>query len=102
MDCAGVVYCPVHSPYRAREWLFPDCVFPGIVSFKSASWFPVSSGKLARHPAYEKDTYDDDTAELPTRDATEYRPFIRRVPEFKFWYSFVLSIHGIGRTVFRP
>ncbi|KNB46562.1 hypothetical protein JH06_0094 [Blastocystis sp. subtype 4] len=29
------------------------------------------------------DVYDDDTAELPTRDATEYRPFIRRVPEFK-------------------
>ena len=35
-----------------------------------------------------QEVYDDDTAELPTRDATEFRPFIRRVPEFKLWYVF--------------
>jgi hypothetical protein len=30
--------------------------------------------------------FDDDTdLDLPTRDSTEFRPFARRLPEFKFW-----------------
>ncbi|KAJ4714348.1 Protein RER1 [Melia azedarach] len=27
------------------------------------------------------------TAALPTRGSDEFRPFVRRLPEFKFWYS---------------
>jgi hypothetical protein len=30
---------------------------------------------------------DGDGLELPTRQNDEFRPFIRRLPEFKFWYS---------------
>lgn len=30
---------------------------------------------------------DDNGPELPTRANEEFRPFIRRLPEFKFWYS---------------
>lgn len=26
---------------------------------------------------------------LPTRGSDEFRPFVRRLPEFKFWYSFI-------------
>ncbi|KAJ6828966.1 protein RER1A-like [Iris pallida] len=26
-------------------------------------------------------------SELPTRSSDEFRPFVRRLPEFKFWYS---------------
>ena len=29
----------------------------------------------------------DDGLELPTKQNDEFRPFIRRLPEFKFWYS---------------
>ena len=29
----------------------------------------------------------DDGLSLPTRQSDEFRPFIRRLPEFKFWYS---------------
>lgn len=29
----------------------------------------------------------DDGPELPTKANEEFRPFIRRLPEFKFWYS---------------
>ncbi len=29
----------------------------------------------------------DDCMALPTRQSDEFRPFIRRLPEFKFWYS---------------
>ncbi|PQP97372.1 protein RER1B [Prunus yedoensis var. nudiflora] len=28
-----------------------------------------------------------DGASLPTKGADEFRPFVRRLPEFKFWYS---------------
>ncbi|XP_052202825.1 protein RER1A-like [Diospyros lotus] len=30
---------------------------------------------------------DDDGPTLPTRGSDEFRPFVRRLPEFKFWYS---------------
>ncbi|KAL3505126.1 hypothetical protein ACH5RR_034967 [Cinchona calisaya] len=29
----------------------------------------------------------DDGPSLPTRGSDEFRPFVRRLPEFKFWYS---------------
>jgi hypothetical protein len=29
---------------------------------------------------------------LPTRDADEFRPFVRRLPEFKFWWSSTVAI----------
>ncbi|XP_045161570.2 protein RER1-like isoform X2 [Mercenaria mercenaria] len=29
----------------------------------------------------------DDGPELPTRSSDEFKPFMRRLPEFKFWYS---------------
>merc|ERR1719187_923255 len=35
----------------------------------------------------EMDADDEDGPELPTRQNEEFRPFIRRLPEFKFWYS---------------
>ncbi|XP_047317958.1 protein RER1B-like [Impatiens glandulifera] len=28
-----------------------------------------------------------DGASLPTKDSDEFKPFIRRLPEFRFWYS---------------
>jgi len=30
---------------------------------------------------------DEDGPSLPTKSNEEYRPFMRRLPEFKFWYS---------------
>jgi hypothetical protein len=35
--------------------------------------------------------YDDDGLGLPTHSTQEFRPFIRRLPEFKFWLGFVKS-----------
>jgi len=34
----------------------------------------------------------DDGPELPTKMNEEFRPFIRRLPEFKFWYSATKAI----------
>ncbi|GAV63996.1 Rer1 domain-containing protein [Cephalotus follicularis] len=36
-------------------------------------------------PQVDPETHDGPT--LPTRGSDEFRPFIRRLPEFKFWYS---------------
>ncbi|XP_020599464.1 protein RER1B-like [Phalaenopsis equestris] len=33
-----------------------------------------------------------DGASLPTRGSDEFKPFIRRLPEFKFWYSITKAI----------
>uniref|UniRef100_A0A6M2DN56 Protein RER1 n=1 Tax=Xenopsylla cheopis TaxID=163159 RepID=A0A6M2DN56_XENCH len=35
--------------------------------------------------------FDDEGPELPTLASEEFRPFIRRLPEFKFWLSVVVS-----------
>ena len=35
---------------------------------------------------YERED-DEDGMALPTSQNEEFRPFIRRLPEFKFWYS---------------
>ncbi|XP_015604432.1 protein RER1 isoform X2 [Cephus cinctus] len=40
-------------------------------------------------PAMDFD--DGEGPELPTRSNEEFRPFIRRLPEFKFWYSVTKS-----------
>eukprot|EP00040_Diaphanoeca_grandis_P039191 m.258387 g.258387 ORF g.258387 m.258387 type:complete len:199 (-) comp36497_c0_seq1:220-816(-) len=34
-----------------------------------------------------EDDADDDGQALPTRNSEEFKPFIRRLPEFKFWLS---------------
>ncbi|XP_044755826.1 protein RER1 isoform X3 [Coccinella septempunctata] len=41
-------------------------------------------------PAMDFDA-EDNGPELPTRANEEFRPFIRRLPEFKFWYSVTRS-----------
>lgn len=44
---------------------------------------------------------DDQGPELPTRSNEEFRPFIRRLPEFKFWYAISKStVIGIFCTFF--
>jgi hypothetical protein len=36
---------------------------------------------------------EDGTAgDLPTQEDQEFRPFVRRLPEFKFWYSTTKAI----------
>lgn len=40
-------------------------------------------------PALDFD--DSDGPELPTKSNEEFRPFIRRLPEFKFWHAVTVS-----------
>ena len=36
-------------------------------------------------PEFDIDMENDSPSELPTKNDSEFRPFIRRLPEFKFW-----------------
>lgn len=36
--------------------------------------------------------YDEDGPTLPTKASEEFRPFMRRLPEFKFWYSALRAV----------
>jgi hypothetical protein len=47
------------------------------------------------------DTDEDDEPHLPTKSDEEFRPFIRRLPEFKFWFTTFKSLFiSIGCTFF--
>lgn len=40
----------------------------------------------------QTDLYDEDGPILPTKSSEEFRPFMRRLPEFKFWYSSLKAV----------
>jgi len=42
-------------------------------------------------PAFEMDSEDEDGPSLPSSNNDEFRPFMRRLPEFKFWLSTMKS-----------
>ncbi len=45
------------------------------------------------NPVLEQETKDAEIEEgLPTNEDDEFRPFIRRLPEFKFWYRGIRAI----------
>lgn len=46
---------------------------------------------------YADDSEDEDGPRLPTKTNEEFRPFIRRLPEFKFWHS---GTKAIGFAMF--
>jgi hypothetical protein len=44
-------------------------------------------------PSLEEDEgMEDGTSGLPSKENDEFRPFVRRLPEFKFWYSATKAI----------
>eukprot|EP00930_Biecheleria_cincta_P021000 TRINITY_DN1564_c0_g2_i1.p1 TRINITY_DN1564_c0_g2~~TRINITY_DN1564_c0_g2_i1.p1 ORF type:complete len:215 (-),score=21.54 TRINITY_DN1564_c0_g2_i1:59-637(-) len=43
-------------------------------------------------PAVDPETEDQDEVGLPTRESSEFRPFTRKLPEFKFWFSAIRAV----------
>ena len=53
------------------------------------------------HAMAQLEAEEDDGLELPTKQNDEFRPFIRRLPEFKFWYSATkATVIAFGCTFF--
>ncbi|XP_065890339.1 protein RER1-like [Dysidea avara] len=43
-------------------------------------------------PAFEDDDWESEGPSLPTKATEEFRPFIRRLPEFKFWHNLTRGV----------
>ncbi|XP_015431523.1 PREDICTED: protein RER1 isoform X2 [Dufourea novaeangliae] len=96
-------YLDLWTPHVVSRWIFASLlIFVFILRiFLAQGWYIVTYALGIYHlnlfiafltpkidPAMD---FDDDGPELPTRSNEEFRPFIRRLPEFKFWYSVMKS-----------
>jgi len=65
------------------------------ICFLSPRWDPAREN--------QRDFFDDgeDSPGLPMKNDEEFKPFVRKLPEFKFWYSsFKAFVIAIGCTFF--
>ncbi|XP_064460264.1 protein RER1-like isoform X2 [Ornithodoros turicata] len=102
------------TPYALGRWLataFLLLAFMGRIVYLQG-WYIVTYALGIYHlnlfiafltPKIDPAMADDyeDGPELPTKANEEFRPFIRRLPEFKFWYSATkATLVGIFCTFF--
>ncbi|XP_034188236.1 protein RER1 isoform X1 [Osmia lignaria lignaria] len=98
-------YLDLWTPHVVSRWTFAFLlIFLFVLRiFLSQGWYIVTYALGIYHlnlfiafltpkmdPAMDFDV-DIEGPELPTRSNDEFRPFIRRLPEFKFWYSVMKS-----------
>ncbi|KAI8795933.1 protein RER1-like isoform X2 [Biomphalaria glabrata] len=95
-------YLDKTTPYTTVRWLFGVALFLfyTIRVYLLQGWYIVTYALgiyllnlfiafITPNTAGYGDTGDgDDGPSLPTTNSEEFRPFMRRLPEFKFWYSF--------------
>ncbi|CAG2054985.1 unnamed protein product [Timema podura] len=79
------------TPYHKSRWVFAALLVLGFLArvFLLQGWYIITFSYLIDHVILGFGA--DDGPELPTRANEEFRPFIRRLPEFKFWYSVTKS-----------
>ncbi|XP_061163625.1 protein RER1-like [Saccostrea echinata] len=95
------------TPYTTFRWVFTLVVFLayGLRVYYLQGWYIVTyalgiyllnqfiaflTPKV--DPAFQEQDDDEDGPSLPTKANEEFRPFMRRLPEFKFWYSTTKAI----------
>ena len=102
-------YLDKSTPYTTYRWGGSGVLFLlfGLRIFLAQGWYIVAyslgiyllnlflaflSPKF--DPALEQDEgmEDGNASGLPTKEDQEFRPFVRRLPEFKFWYSTTKAI----------
>lgn len=102
-------YLDKSTPYNTYRWVGTGVLFLlfGLRIFVAQGWYIVAyslgiyllnlflaflSPKF--DPALEQDEgmEDGNASGLPTKEDQEFRPFVRRLPEFKFWYSTTKAI----------
>ncbi|KAB7508019.1 Protein RER1 [Armadillidium nasatum] len=97
-------YLDKWTPYTMSRWLFAITL---VITFilrvvVKQGWYIICYALGIYHlnlflafltpkvdPMYSQD--EDDGPSLPTKNNEEFRPFMRRLPEFKFWYSVTKS-----------
>ncbi|KAG8505473.1 Protein RER1 [Galemys pyrenaicus] len=78
----GVGVC--ERPLAVPGWSLAEAAFLGTFVNDSAA---LDHGVLAPSAHGQPGGRPDDGPSLPTRQNEEFRPFIRRLPEFKFWHA---------------
>ncbi|KAL1497824.1 hypothetical protein ABEB36_008718 [Hypothenemus hampei] len=102
-------------PWKKIRWVFVFLLLIGFMArvVLAQGWYIVTYALGIYHlnlfiafltpkidPALDFDA-DENGPELPTKANEEFRPFIRRLPEFKFWHSVTKStIIGLICTFF--
>merc|ERR1719323_2820952 len=105
------------TPHTVSRWIFTIALIVAFllrIVFKQG-WYIVTYALAIYHlnlllafltpkidPAMAQlEAEEDDGLELPTKQNDEFRPFIRRLPEFKFWYSATkATVIAFGCTFF--
>lgn len=98
-------YLDKWTPHTTSRWVFTFALLVSFVlriCFKQG-WYIVCYALGIYHlnlllafltpkvdPAFDQND-DEDSPGLPTKVNEEFRPFMRRLPEFKFWYSVTKS-----------
>ncbi|XP_076035410.1 protein RER1 isoform X1 [Oratosquilla oratoria] len=107
-DCPALklfqYYLDKWTPHTASRWVFTVVLIAGFLIriFLMQGWYIICYALGIYHlnlflafltpkidPAFGQD--DEDGPSLPTKANEEFRPFMRRLPEFKFWYSVTKS-----------
>nr|XP_027228804.1 LOW QUALITY PROTEIN: protein RER1 homolog [Penaeus vannamei] len=101
-------YLDKWTPHTASRWVFTMVLIAGfslriIRIMLRQGWYIVCYALGIYHlnlflafltpkidPAFAQEESDDGPS-LPTKANEEFRPFMRRLPEFKFWYSVTKS-----------
>nr|CAG4652248.1 EOG090X0FVI [Triops cancriformis] len=102
------------TPHLVSRWIFAGFLLLCFLArvFFAQGWYIICYALGIYHlnlfiaflspkidPALDLD--EDDGPSLPMSSKEEFRPFIRRLPEFKFWHSVVKStVVGICCTLF--
>ena len=108
------------TPYTLYRWISTGvlCLLYFVRVFLLQGWYIVTVSILYTHSKYALGIYllnlflaflspkfdpaleeelameEDEGPSLPTKADEEFRPFIRRLPEFKFWYA-LLNSHQV-------
>ncbi|GAB7363066.1 hypothetical protein MBLNU230_g3358t1 [Neophaeotheca triangularis] len=102
-------YLDKSVPYTAYRWIATGLIF---VAFAlrivlAQGWYIVAyslgiyllnlflafiSPKFDPSLEADQDMEDGQPSTLPTKNDQEFKPFVRRLPEFKFWYSATKAI----------
>lgn len=91
------------SPHGLYRWIFFTVSFLGycLRVYYLDGWFIISYGLgiylLNQFIGFITPQFDPEDSEnmeggLPVSETDEYRPFARRLPEFKFWHSSVRAV----------
>ncbi|KAI4835478.1 retrieval of early ER protein Rer1 [Aureobasidium sp. EXF-8845] len=102
-------YLDKSTPYKTYRWIGTGVVFLmfGLRIFFAQGWYIVAyslgiyllnlflafiSPKFDPGLETAEDMEEGSSGDLPTKSTDEFKPFVRRLPEFKFWHAATRAI----------